>query len=60
MASYIYTVEFNHAETGLAEMSGGVFNSLTKARNWADWLRTKSYAVNVRIMRGGPGGEIVS
>jgi hypothetical protein len=33
------------------------FNTLRAARKWVKWLASQKWASNVRIMRGGPGGE---
>ncbi len=35
------------------------FQTLRAARKWAKWLSAQKFAANVRIMRGGPGGEPV-
>lgn len=35
------------------------FQTIRAARKWAKWLSGQNYAANVRIMRGGPGGEPV-
>ena len=32
------------------------FQTIRAARKWAKWLSCQSFAKNVRIMRGGPGG----
>lgn len=35
------------------------FQTIRAARKWAKWLSDQKFATNVRIMRGGPGGEPV-
>ena len=35
------------------------FDTLRAARKWAKWLSSQKFATNVRIMRGGLGGEEV-
>ncbi len=35
------------------------FDTLKAARKWAKWLSAQRHATNVRIMRGGAGGEQV-
>ena len=35
------------------------FQTIRAARKWAKWLASQAWASNVRIMRGGPGGEPV-
>jgi hypothetical protein len=35
------------------------FQTIRAARKWAKWLASQHYAANVRIMRGGSGGEPV-
>jgi hypothetical protein len=50
-------VTFTNTE-GQATLSR-VFDTLRAARKWAKWLAGQRFATNVRIMRGGLGGEEV-
>ena len=52
-----YVVLFDSRDTGRTEISR-TFATIRVARKWADSYRR--YADNVRIMRGGPGGEAVA
>ena len=36
------------------------FNTVRAARSWARWLMTRPYVVDVKIARGGHGGEAVA
>lgn len=53
----IYEVTFTN-QTGAVERSA-YFETERKAKNWAKWLRTKSFVVATQVWRGGAGCERV-
>ena len=46
-------------QEALLEQERRAFDTLRAARKWAKWLSSQKFATNVRIMRGGLGGEEV-
>ena len=36
------------------------FTTVRAARSWARWLMTRPYVVDVKVARGGHGGEAVA
>jgi hypothetical protein len=53
----LLAVTFTNTE-GQATLSR-VFQTISAARKWAKWLSGQKFATDVRIMRGGLGGEQV-